>query len=39
MPKLKKVVLAGAEHPCYKDRPEEFHKELLAFLKSLDAKK
>lgn len=38
MPKLKKVVLAGADHPCYKDRPEEFHKALLEFLKSLDGK-
>jgi hypothetical protein len=39
MPKLKKVVLAGADHACYKDRPEEFHKALLEFLKSLDGRK
>jgi abhydrolase domain-containing protein 14 len=39
LPNLKKVVLAGADHPCYQDRPEEFHKALLDFLKSLDAKK
>jgi len=39
LPNLKKVVLAGADHACYQDRPEEFHKALLAFLRSLDAKK
>jgi abhydrolase domain-containing protein 14 len=39
LPNLKKVVLAGADHPCYQDRPEEFHKALISFLRSLDAKK
>ena len=31
----KRVILKGAGHPCYVDSPEEFHRELLAFLKSL----
>jgi abhydrolase domain-containing protein 14 len=39
LPKLRKVVLAGAEHACYQDRPEEFHKALLEFLRSLDTQK
>lgn len=29
------VVLEGAEHPCYLDRPLDFHRELLQFLRSL----
>ncbi len=28
-------ILAGASHPCYLDRPREFHASLLRFLKSL----
>jgi pimeloyl-ACP methyl ester carboxylesterase len=31
----KRVILKGAGHPCYVDSPEEFHRELLSFLKSL----
>lgn len=31
----KRVILKGAGHPCYLDSPEEFHRELLSFLKSL----
>jgi len=26
------VVLDGARHPCYLDKPEDWHRELLAFL-------
>ena len=29
------VILSGARHPCYLDRPEEFHTALIAFLRSL----
>jgi pimeloyl-ACP methyl ester carboxylesterase len=31
----KRVILKGAGHPCYVDSPEEFHRELLSFLKTL----
>lgn len=31
----KRVILKGATHPCYLDRPGEFHRELLDFLGSL----
>src|SRR5262245_10473534 len=31
----KRVIIKGAGHPCYLDRPEEFHRELLSFLRSL----
>lgn len=31
----KRVILKDAGHPCYLDRPEEFHQALLAFLQSL----
>lgn len=31
----KRVILKGAGHPCYLDRPEEFHQALLEFLRSL----
>jgi pimeloyl-ACP methyl ester carboxylesterase len=31
----KRVILKDAGHPCYLDRPEEFHRELLLFLRSL----
>ncbi len=31
----KRVILKGAGHPCYVDSPQEFHRELLSFLKSL----
>jgi pimeloyl-ACP methyl ester carboxylesterase len=33
----KKVVLAGARHPCYLDVPEVFHAELLRFLGGVTA--
>ena len=26
------LILAGASHPCYLDRPDEFHRALLDFL-------
>lgn len=29
------VVLPGASHPCYLDRPDEFHQALLEFLESI----
>ncbi|HJO37937.1 MAG: alpha/beta fold hydrolase [Vicinamibacterales bacterium] len=29
------LILEGASHPAYLDRPDEFHLELLAFLKTL----
>jgi pimeloyl-ACP methyl ester carboxylesterase len=31
----KRVILKDAGHPCYLESPEEFHRELLSFLKSL----
>jgi abhydrolase domain-containing protein 14 len=31
----KRVILKDASHPCYLDRPEEFHQELLSFLSTL----
>ena len=34
----KRVILKGAGHPCYLDSPEEFHRELLSFLRSLPLK-
>ena len=33
------VILQGARHPCYLDRPDEFHAALVAFLKSVAAKR
>ncbi len=35
MPASRRVILDGAAHPCYLDRPIEFHRELLQFLASL----
>ncbi|MCP3959830.1 MAG: alpha/beta hydrolase [bacterium] len=29
------VVLEGAQHPCYLDKPLDFHRELLQFLRGL----
>lgn len=29
------LVLAGARHPCYLDRPDEFHQALLEFLETI----
>lgn len=31
----RRVILSGASHPCYLDRPDEFHRELMAFADSL----
>ncbi len=31
----KRVILKDAGHPCYVEKPEEFHRELLLFLRSL----
>jgi pimeloyl-ACP methyl ester carboxylesterase len=31
----KRVIIKDAGHPCYLENPEEFHRELLGFLKSL----
>ncbi len=37
IPGARKVILQGARHPCYLDRPGEFHRELLVFLADLPA--
>jgi len=29
------LIVAGGSHPCYLDRPDEFHQALLQFIKSL----
>ncbi|GMR23900.1 MAG: alpha/beta hydrolase [Acidobacteriota bacterium] len=34
----RRVILRGASHPCYLDRPDEFHRELIAFVESLPAR-
>jgi pimeloyl-ACP methyl ester carboxylesterase len=31
------AILKGARHPCYLDRPDEFHAALITFLKSVAA--
>jgi len=36
LPQTEKVVLSGAEHACYRDKPVEFHQSLVTFLKTLD---
>ncbi len=35
IPGAKKLILPGAQHPCYLDAPEAFHKALLEFLAGL----
>ena len=35
MPNSRLVVLKDAQHPCYLDRPLDFHRELLQFLAGL----
>jgi len=35
IPGSRKRILAGASHPCYLDRPEEFHAALIEVVKSL----
>ncbi len=36
LPQTEKVVLSGAEHACWRDKPAEFHQALVTFLRSLD---
>jgi pimeloyl-ACP methyl ester carboxylesterase len=31
----KRVILKDAGHPCYVEKPDEFHRELLSFLRPL----
>ncbi len=33
------VILKGARHPCYLDRPDEFHAALIEFARSVTAKR
>jgi pimeloyl-ACP methyl ester carboxylesterase len=33
------VILSGARHPCYLDRPDEFHAALIDFVKSVSEKR
>jgi abhydrolase domain-containing protein 14 len=33
------VIVKGARHPCYLDRPDEFHAALIDFVRSLAAKR
>ena len=33
-----KVTLKGAQHPCYLDAPDEFHKHLVDFLAGISTK-
>lgn len=35
LPKHRVAVLSGAGHACYLDKPEEFHRALLGFLRQL----
>ncbi|NXK88230.1 ABHEA protein, partial [Formicarius rufipectus] len=35
LPEHRVVVLPGAGHACYLDKPEDFHRALLAFLRQL----
>ncbi|XP_030356335.1 protein ABHD14B-like [Strigops habroptila] len=36
LPKHQVLVLQGAGHPCYLDKPDEWHRGLLAFLQQLE---
>jgi abhydrolase domain-containing protein 14 len=36
IPNGRLVVLEQARHPCYLDRPEDFHRELLGFLQGME---
>ena len=38
IPDAELVVLEGASHPCYLDRPDEFHERLAAFLERTRAR-
>ncbi len=35
IPGARLVVLPGAGHPCYLDRPAEFHRDLIEFTRGL----
>ncbi len=35
LPHARKLVIEGAGHACYRDQPERFHAELLAFARGL----
>ncbi len=35
LPGSRKLILQGARHPCYLDRPAEFHAALVAFLREV----
>ncbi len=35
IPGARLAVLPGASHPCYLDRPDEFHQELIAFARKV----
>lgn len=37
LPNSRALILAGARHPCYLDRPREFHAALIEFAKSIAA--
>lgn len=37
IPGARKIILEGAGHPCYLDKPDQFHAALLAFLKTVSA--
>ena len=36
LPQTEKVVLSGADHACWRDKPAEFHQALVTFLRSLE---
>lgn len=36
LPNHQVLVMEGASHPCYLDKPEEWHTKLLDFLKGLE---
>lgn len=36
LPNHQVLVMEGASHPCYIDKPEEWHTKLLDFLKGLE---
>lgn len=35
IPKIRKLIIEGARHPCYLDHPDLFHGGVISFLKSL----
>lgn len=36
LPKSTKLVIPGAGHPCYQEKPQQFHAALLRFVEGLD---